>query len=59
MQLSANAYYTTHANATLKCGSEDVTLSGLQAAGKELRSTAHPLPTDAELVGWAREKLGL
>ena len=59
MVLSSNAYYTAHANATLKCGGREVTLAGFQAAGKELQSTAHPLPTDAQLVKWAREKLGL
>jgi hypothetical protein len=60
--LAGNSYYTPGGNASLPCG---VTIAAAAAqakakgGGPELDSVALPLPSDAELITFARATLGM
>lgn len=57
---SGNRYFSPNGNATVDCSGHPYSIADAQALFKvELGSTAGPLPTDDEIVGWAKEKLGL
>ena len=56
--VSANSYYSPFGNASMKCdGDADVPLGSLQEAGIEAGSTVGLLPSNAQIVQWAREAL--
>lgn len=54
--LHSNKYYTTNGNATVVCGGAAYTVGSgaLQAKGMEKGSTAGPIPTDEEIIAFAR-----
>ena len=56
-EMHDNKYYTASGNATLgQCG----LVVGMYAKnGMEKGSTSSPLPSDEEMVAWARERLAL
>jgi hypothetical protein len=56
--MARNSYYTPFGNATLKCGG-GASIAQLQAGGVEAGSTSDKLPTNAQIIGWGREKMGL
>ena len=60
VKATGNRYYSPNGNATVDCGGEPLSIAAAQARFKvELGSTAGPLPTDEEILGWAKEKLGV
>ena len=56
--LANNTYYTPLGNASLPCGVTIATAAG-GASGVEAGSSAHALPTDAQLIAMARKTLGM
>jgi hypothetical protein len=44
--LKNNKYYTTHGNATIKCGGTPMSVAECQTHGMEIGSTAAKLPSD-------------
>lgn len=56
--MANNDYYTPFANATLSCD-DMVLLEDLQAGGVEMGSTNSPLPSNDDILSWARDVLGM
>lgn len=54
-----NKYFTTFGNATLRCGGGSYAIGdpALLEKGMEVGSTSGVLPTDEELVAWAKARL--
>ena len=54
-----NQYYlTAHSNATMRCGGKELPLAGLYGqTGVEKNVTIRPMPSDAELIAWGRQRL--
>ena len=60
--LAGNSYYTHGGNASLPCGisiADAAAKAKAAGGGPELGSVGLPLPTDAELVSFARQTLGM
>ena len=55
--VSHNEYYSPFGNASMKCDGGNVPLVSLQAAGIEAGSTVDLLPSNDQIVAWAREAL--
>ena len=50
-----NRYFSPHGNATLKCGGRPLSIPEVQSSkGIEIGSTFGVLPSDEEIVEWAR-----
>lgn len=54
-----NSYYTMNGSAFINCAKPPLPLEKWQKTGSAAGDTANPLPTDDEMMEWAREKLGL
>jgi len=59
LNLANNSYYTPWANASLNKKNSEVPLAKLQAEGVEVGSTDNALPSNEQIVAWARTKLGM
>ena len=60
VKLGQNRYYSPDGNASLGCGSELLTIPEVQKKfGVELGSSSAVLPSDIEIVKWAKERLGM
>eukprot|EP00040_Diaphanoeca_grandis_P010287 m.52629 g.52629 ORF g.52629 m.52629 type:complete len:878 (+) comp21637_c0_seq1:31-2664(+) len=60
IRLGNNSYYTPHGNVTLGCGSKELLIADVQKQfNVEIGSTSAVLPSDEEIVDWARIALGL
>ena len=60
--LAGNSYHTAHSNASLPCGVTVADAAARAAAaggGPELGSAGLPLPSDAQLVAFAKQTLGM
>ena len=55
-----NKYYSPNGNASLNCGGKALSIPDVQKQhGIELGSTFAALPTDEEIIKWAKDRLGL
>jgi len=54
-----NRVYNANSMATIACGNKILTEADWQALGFDLGTTAHPLPTDAQVISWAKSLLGI
>lgn len=52
-----NRYYTTHGNATIKCGGQMLSVAQAQSKGMEEGSSAGTIPSDDEIVAMAKAML--
>lgn len=55
-----NKYFSPNGNATLNCGGKALSIPEVQKKhGIEIGSTFAALPTDQEIIAWAKDRLGL
>ena len=60
VSIGNNTYYSPNGNATLNCGGKAMSIPEVQKQhGIELGSTFDTFPTDAEIIQWAQDRLGM
>jgi hypothetical protein len=56
--LRNNSVYNSNANITVNCGGTIISEKEFQKMGFDLGTTAHPLPSDDQIIAWGRALLG-